>query len=82
MPFPVIDRNRYWAYAGGISGLIVNQIVFRCSTLTTTTFSQLTYVIAYSEMCSLSWLLTFLQMHTHHTANKYLKSTYLMSIVT
>jgi hypothetical protein len=82
MPFPVIDRNRYWAYAGGITSLIVLSIKFSSSTRITTTFSQLTSVIAYSEMCSLSWLLTFLQMHTHHTANKYLKSTYLMSIVT
>jgi len=52
MPFPVIDRNRYWAYAGGISSLIVLRHKFSSSTLTTTTFSRLIFVIAPSEMYS------------------------------
>jgi len=29
MPFPIIDRRRYWGYAGGITSLLVNFILIQ-----------------------------------------------------
>jgi hypothetical protein len=70
MPFPVIDRNRYWAYAGGITSLLVHKLLPSFSTLTTTTSLQPTSDTAHLEACSPFWLVTFLQMLTLHIANK------------
>lgn len=81
MPFPVIDRNRYWAYAGGISSLLVLIIWLSFFIPTTTTLSQPIFVTALSETFSHSWLHTFLLMLTLHIANKFSKLTFLMSIV-
>jgi len=81
MPFPVIDRSRYWAYAGGISSLLVHYFLFSSSTATTTMFSAPTFVTAHSETFSLSLLLTFSLMHMHHIVNKFLKLTYSTNIV-
>jgi hypothetical protein len=81
MPFPVIDRNRYWAYAGGISSLLVFYTLFSFFIPTTTTLSQPIFVTALSETFSHSWLHIFLLMLTLHIANKFSKLTFLMSIV-
>jgi hypothetical protein len=41
MPFPVIDRNRYFQYAFGIGSLLVKfLIIFSFSIHITTTFSH------------------------------------------
>jgi len=82
MPFPVIDRNRYWAYAGGISSLLVRKSKHSSSTLITTTFSQPTSATAPSETHSLSWWLTSSLTPTLLIANKYSKLTYLISTAT
>ena len=79
---PWIDRNRYWAYAGGISSLLV--LTSRCSSSipTITTSSQPTSATAPSETYFPSWWPISLPTPILPITNKFWKLTFLMSIVT
>lgn len=82
MPFPVIDRTRYWSYAGGITALLVHIDGLSSSIPTTTTSSLSTCVTALSETSSPSSLPTSSLMLMPHTANKSWKSIFSTSIAT
>lgn len=70
MPFPVIDRSRYWAYAGGITSLLVQIHLVSSSTPITTTSSPPTSVTAPSEPSSPSSSPSSSLMLTLHIANR------------
>lgn len=58
MPFPVIDRQRYFQYAFGISSLLVINLSYQCSFSihTTITYLHKTLDIEHSETSSHSLL--------------------------
>lgn len=82
MPFPIIDRSRYWAYAGGISSLLVPPQPLSSSTPITTTPSQPTSGTAPSATSSPSSSPTSSPMPMPHTASRSSRSTCLMSTAT
>lgn len=82
MPFPVIDRQRYFQYAFGIGSLLVIFSLKKSSSIhTTTTFSPPTSDTELSEIISHSSLQPFSDLLTENTNSKFLKLTCSMNIV-
>jgi len=72
MPFPVIDRKRYFQYAFGIGSLLVISIIkFSFSILTTITFSHKMLDLEHSEISSHSLSQLFSVQHTDNINNKF-----------
>ena len=73
MPFPVIDRKRYFQYAFGIGSLLVSILninKFSSFILTTIMFSLKMSDLEHSEISSHSLLLHCLARPTVNTNNK------------
>ena len=72
MPFPVIERKRYFQYAFGIGSLLVITIIkFSFSTHTIITFLLKMLDLEHLEISSHSLLQHFLVQHTDNINNKF-----------